>query len=81
MGRLGEVYLPHFCIRDEQMKPESQVWIKTREEKLRALLVDEAKAQNMLQEVNDTIRQLKAKSSFRIALINQLIEEDQEENK
>ena len=61
------------------MKPESQVWIKTREEKLRALLVDEAKAQNMLQEINDTVRQLKAKSSFRIALINQLIEEDQQE--
>lgn len=54
----------------------NQVWIKTREEKLRALLADEAKEMNMLQEMQDTLRQLKAKASFRIALINQLLEDE-----
>ena len=58
------------------MNNVNQVWIKTREEKLRALLADEAKEMNMLQEIQDTLRQLKAKASFRIALINQLLEDE-----
>lgn len=58
------------------MNNVNQVWIKTREEKLRALLADEAKEMNMLQEMQDTLRQLKAKASFRIALINQLLEDE-----
>lgn len=58
---------------------EQQVWIKTTEQKLQALLADEAKTGPMLNEVLNTIKQLKAKNSFRIALINQLLEE--KENK
>ena len=54
---------------------ESQVWIKTDEEKLKALLADEAKQAGILNELLNTIKQLKAKNSFRIALINQLLEE------
>lgn len=60
--------------------PDNQVWIKTTEERLAALIADEAKGTKMLQDVMDTVKQLKAKSSFRIALINQLIE-DQEVKK
>jgi hypothetical protein len=53
----------------------NQVWIKTTEEKLQALLADEARQAPMLQEVLNTVKQLKAKNNFRIAIINQLIEE------
>jgi hypothetical protein len=55
-------------------KPNN-VWIKTTEEKLAALLADEAREAPMLQEVLNTVKQLKAKNNFRIAIINQLIEE------
>ena len=58
------------------MNTTNDVWIKTKEQKLRALLADEAKQMNIIAEMQDTIRQMKAKSSFRIALINQLIEEE-----
>lgn len=51
------------------------VWIKTDEEKLKALLADEAKQSAILSELLNTVKQLKAKNSFRIALINQLLEE------
>lgn len=54
---------------------ENTVWIKTTEEKLKALLADEAKMAPMLNEVLNTVKQLKAKNSFRIAIINQLLEE------
>lgn len=54
----------------------NQVWIKTKEEKLNAILIDEAKELNILSDLQDTVRQLKAKASFRIALLNQLIEEE-----
>ena len=53
----------------------NQVWIKTIDQKISALLADEAKGAKMLNDVLDTVKQLKAKSSFRIALINQLIED------
>lgn len=59
---------------------QNQVWIKTTEERLAALLADEAKGAAMLNDVSNTVKQLKAKSSFRIALINQMIE-DQETKK
>ena len=51
------------------------VWIKTDEERLDALLADEAKTGPMLETMLVTIRQLKAKHTFRLALINQLIED------
>lgn len=54
---------------------QNNVWIKTDEERLAALLADEAKGAAMLNDVQNTVKQLKAKSSFRIALINQMIED------
>jgi hypothetical protein len=57
-----------------------QVWLKTNEEKLRSLIADEAKMIPMLDNMMATIKQLKAKQAFRLALLNQLLEEltDQE---
>ncbi len=49
-------------------------YLKTDEEKLRSLLSDEAKAIPMLDNMQATIRQMKAKQAFRIALLNQLID-------
>jgi hypothetical protein len=57
------------------MNEKNSVWIKTDEERLQALIADEAKGAKMLNEVHETVRQLKAKSSFRLALLNQLIED------
>ena len=47
----------------------------TTEEKLRSLLADEAKLLPMLTNMEATIRQMKAKQAFRLALLNQLLEE------
>ena len=59
----------------------SGVWYKTRAELLGALLADEAKNSATLQELNRTVVQLKQKSSFRIALLNQLIEKEKTNEK
>lgn len=56
-------------------------YLVTREEKLRSLLADEAKNANMLMAMLNTLRQMQAKSSFRLALLNQLLEEEFNENK
>jgi len=56
-------------------KKQDAVWIKTNEQKLDALLADEVKQAPMLDEMLNTIKQLKAKNSFRIALLNQLKED------
>ena len=56
------------------MNDSTQVWLKTDEEKLRSLIADEAKMMPMLDNVQATIRQLKAKQQFRLALLNQLLE-------
>jgi hypothetical protein len=53
---------------------EESVWLKTDEEKLRSLIADEAKMMPMLDNVQATVRQLKAKQQFRLALLNQLLE-------
>ena len=53
---------------------QEQVWYKTNEEKLRSLIADEAKMMPMLEAIQSTIRQLKAKQAFRIALLNQLLD-------
>lgn len=52
-----------------------QVWLKTNEEKLRSLIADEAKMMPMLDNMTATIKQLKAKQAFRLALLNQILEE------
>ena len=54
----------------------SEIWLKTTEEKLRSLIADEAKMIPILNNMESTIRQMKAKSSFRLALLNQLLEEN-----
>lgn len=50
------------------------LWLKTDEEKLRSLIADEAKMMPMLDNMMATIKQLKAKQTFRLALLNQLLE-------
>lgn len=57
------------------MTQQEQIWLKTNEEKLRSLIADEAKMIPMLDNMQATIRQLKAKQAFRLALLNQLLEE------
>lgn len=51
------------------------VWLKTTEQKLRSLIADEAKMIPMLDNMQATIKQLKAKQTFRLALLNQLLED------
>ncbi len=58
----------------EQIMNEEQVWLKTDEQKLRSLIADEAKMMPMLDNVQATVKQLKAKQTFRLALLNQLLE-------
>jgi hypothetical protein len=53
----------------------NDIWLKTNEEKLRSLIADEAKAMPMLDNMMATIKQLKAKQAFRLALLNQLLEQ------
>jgi hypothetical protein len=60
------------------MTHQEQVWLKTNEEKLRSLIADEAKTMPMLDNMQATIKQLKAKQAFRLALLNQLLEETNE---
>lgn len=55
---------------------EKDVWLKTNEEKLRSLIADEAKQIPILDNMQTIIRQLKAKSTFRLALLNQLLESE-----
>lgn len=57
------------------MTQQEQVWLKTNEEKLRSLIADEAKMMPMLDNMMATIKQLKAKQTFRLALLNQLLED------
>ena len=53
---------------------EDNVWLKTDEEKLRSLIADEAKNADMMMAMLNTLRQMQAKSKFRLALLNQLLE-------
>lgn len=59
------------------MKQEEQptVWLHSDEDKLRSLIADEAKMMPMLDNMMSTIKQLKAKQAFRLALLNQLLEQ------
>ena len=56
------------------MKESHDVWLKSDEDKLRSLISDEAKMMPMLDNMQATLRQLKAKQTFRLALLNQLLE-------
>lgn len=61
------------------MSDDTAVWLKTDEEKLRSLIADEAKMIPMLDNMQATIKQLKAKQTFRLALLNQLLESAESE--
>ena len=67
-GGSNALSLHYRCRMNEQ-------WLKTTEEKLRSLIADEAKLLPMLTNMEATIRQMKAKQAFRLALLNQLLEE------
>lgn len=67
-----------FCIINDG-ETMNNVYLKTNEEKLRSLLADEAKLLPMLDNMQATIKQMKSKCTFRIALLNQLIEDMEEE--
>ena len=58
---------------------EENVWLKTDEEKLRSLLADEAKMAPMILSMFNTLKQMQAKQTFRLALINQLLEKYQQD--
>jgi hypothetical protein len=71
--------LSPFYYKGEQMNEEN-VWLKTNEEKLRSLIADEAKLLPMLTNMESTLRQMRAKQTFRLALLNQLLEEEYSKN-
>jgi hypothetical protein len=58
----------------EQIMNDDHVWLKTDEQKLRSLIADEAKNADMIMAMLNTLRQMQAKSKFRLALLNQLLE-------
>lgn len=60
---------------------ENKVWYKTLDQKIDSLIADEAKASVMLDEVQHTIKQLRAKSTFKLALLNQIRENQQMKGK
>jgi hypothetical protein len=70
-----ETYLPFILISERYMNNNDSIWLKTNEEKLRSLIADEAKLLPMLNNMEQTIRQMRAKQTFRLALLNQLLEE------
>jgi hypothetical protein len=53
------------------------VWLKTDEEKLRSLIADEAKSLNIIDGMQSNLKQLRSKCIFRLALLNQLLENQQ----
>lgn len=57
----------------------SDEWLHNDYDKLRSLLADEAKMMPILDNMMATIKQLKAKQAFRIALLNQLIESHEDD--
>ena len=54
------------------------VWLKTDEEKLRSLIADEAKSLNIIDGMQYNLKQLRSKCIFRLALLNQLLENQQQ---
>jgi hypothetical protein len=65
------------------MNDVNKVYIKSEYQKLKSLIADESKSAAMLDDMAHTIKQLRAKTTFRLALLNQLREtiEDKGENK
>lgn len=65
------------------MNDVNKVYIKSEYQKLKSLIADESKSAAMLDDMQSTIKQLRAKTTFRLALLNQLREtiEQKGENK
>lgn len=65
------------------MNDANKVYIKSDYQKLKSLIADEAKNAAMLDDVQNTVKQLRAKCAFRLALLHQMREtiEQQGENK
>ena len=65
------------------MNDINKVYIKSDYQKLKSLISDEAKNAAMLDDIQHTIKQLRAKCTFRLALLHQMREtiEQQGENK
>jgi small-conductance mechanosensitive channel len=61
----------------------NKVYLKTQSEKIQSLIADDSKTAAMLEDLYQTVRQLRAKTAFRLALLNQLREtiEQKGENK
>lgn len=49
-------------------------WLHNEDDMIRSLLADEAKAAAILSDMDNTLKQLRAKSSFRLALLNTICE-------
>jgi hypothetical protein len=58
---------------NNKLNDKVNAWIYSEQEMLTSLLADEAKNKAILDNLINTLHQLRAKSSFRLALINQLI--------
>jgi len=56
------------------MTDSNDVWLKSDTDKLKSLISDEAKMIPMLENMGQTLRQLKSKQQFRLALLNQVLE-------
>jgi hypothetical protein len=56
------------------MNESKKHWLTDEDEILSSLIADESKNKAILVELDNTVRQLKAKSSFRLALLNSLRE-------
>jgi hypothetical protein len=56
------------------MNESNKYWLTDEDEILTSLIADESKNKAILVELDNTVRQLKAKSSFRLALLNTLRE-------
>ena len=56
------------------METNKNVWIKTTEERLQSLIADDSKNAAILDDLSQTVKQLRAKNSFRLAIVNQLLD-------
>jgi len=56
------------------MNNSNNDWLHSEEDKLRSLIANEAKLMPMLDNMMTTVKQMKAKQAFRLALLNQLLE-------
>ena len=57
---------------------EHKVYIKSEYDKLLSLIADESKNAAILEELTQTLRQLRAESTFRLALLHQLREANED---